>query len=263
MDLTLTPIGTSPAWYNPGEPNSGFVLDAEGFRVLIDCGGGVISRYLELYGPDQPIDAVVISHVHADHCFDLVPLKFGIDYGSLGKWRPQLWLPPNARNRLTRMVSMWDESFDFFTDTFDVREYGTGRGFQVGPFACSAMDVPHYIESCALRFEQGGTVFGYTGDLGPNSDVAPFLAGADLVLAEAAFSEDGPLDLRGRGHITATEAAEIARDARAHSLLLTHIPVELGQARAVEAAFAAFDGPVAAARSGETYVVARRLAAAG
>lgn len=263
-DVQLTPIGTSPAWYNPGEASSGFLLEAAGSRVLIDCGSGVVSRYLELFGAERPIDAIVLSHVHADHCFDLVPLKYGIDFGQLGAWKTQLWLPPGARDRLTRLVSAWDEDFDYFTETYEVHEFAPGTSFEVGAFACSALEVPHYIESFALRMDHDGTSFGYSSDLGPCDTIAPFMRGVDLLLAEAAFSETGDLAMAGRGHITATEAGRIAADARAHSLLLTHVPEALGfdAARAAAAAeFAA--GPVHVAQSGERYDVARRLAAVG
>ena len=261
--LQLTPIGTSPAWYNPGEPSSGFLLEGDGHRVLVDCGSGVVSRYLALFGADQPIDAIVLSHVHADHCFDLVPLKFGIDYGTLGDWSPQLWLPPGARERLTRLASTWDEDFSYFSETFDVHEFDTHASFEVRPFSVRALDVPHYIESRALRFELGDTSFGYSSDLGPSREIAPFMQGVDLLLAEAACPEDADLAAAGRGHITATEAGQIAREAGAHSLLLTHVPEELGFDRSRAAAAAAFDdGPVHVARSGERYDVARRLAAA-
>jgi len=260
--LQLTPIGTSPAWYNPGEPNSGFLLEGGGRRVLVDCGSGVISRYLALFGADHPIDAIVLSHVHADHCFDLVPLKYGIEFGTLRDWSPQLWLPPGARDRLTRLVSAWDEDFSYFDGAYDVRDYDTSAAFDVGPFTVSALDVPHYIESKALRFELDGTSFGYSSDLGPTEAIAPFMHGVDLLLAEAAFPEDGDLDMPGRGHITASEAGRIAHDAGAHSLLLTHVPEELGLERSRELAAAAFrSGPVHVARSGERYDVAHRLAA--
>jgi ribonuclease BN (tRNA processing enzyme) len=264
-DLQLTPIGTSPAWYNPGEPSSGFLLEADGTRVLVDCGSGVISRYLALFGADAPIDAIVLSHVHADHCFDLVPLKYGIDYGQLGEWgRPQLWLPPGARERLGRLASTWDEDFSYFTETYAVCEFDTAAAFDVGPFSVTALDVPHYIESTALRFDLGETSFGYSSDLGPTDAIVPFMQGVDLLLAEAAFSEDGALDTPGRGHITASEAGEIARAAGAHSLLLTHVPEDLGFERSRAAAAATFSGgPVDVARSGVRYDVAARLATAG
>ncbi len=263
-ELTLTPIGTSPAWYNPGEPNAGFLLEAGGYRVLVDCGSGVISRYLALRGADEPIDAIVLSHVHADHCFDLVPLKFGIDLGTLHGWCPKLWLPPGARERIGRLVSTWDHDMtSFFDPTFEVHEFGVDDAFEVGPFVVRALDVPHYVESTALRFDLGDTSFGYSSDLGPCDTVAPFMQGVDLLLCEAALAEDDSgLGDSERGHLTASEAGEIARDAGAHSLLLTHVPEEHGFDRARELAASAFDGPVAVARSGERYDVARRLAAA-
>ena len=259
-DLQLTPIGTSPAWYNPGEPTSGFLLEADGFRILVDCGSGVIARYLALFGADQPIDAVVLSHVHADHCFDLVPLKFGIDFGTLGSWAPQLWLPPNARERLTRLVSTWDEDFSYFTKTYDVRDYAPGAVLDLGPFQLRSCEVPHFVESFALRFDAAGASFGFTSDLGPNDVVAPFMDGVDLLLAEAACAEHSDLSSEGRGHISATEAGCIARDAHAHSLLLTHIPEENGFDEAIAAARRAFSGPVHLARSGRAYDVRARLA---
>lgn len=261
--LQLTPIGTSPAWYNAGEPSSGFLLDADGFRVLVDCGSGVIARYLALYGPERPIDAIVLTHVHADHCFDLVPLKYGIEQGTLGHWEPQLWLPPGARERLTHLVGAWDQDFRFFDDPYDVREYSPEASFDVGPFSISALDVPHYIECFALRFGYADTSFGFTADLGPNDRVAPFMQGVDLLLSEAATPHDADLTTPGRGHITATEAGELALAAGAHSLLLTHVPEEHGVDLVLARASAAFGGPVDLARSGEVYDVARRLAAAG
>lgn len=259
--LTLTPIGTSPAWYNAGEPCSGFLLEADGHRVLIDCGSGVVSRYLERYGTDRPIDAIVITHAHPDHCFDLVPLTYGIMFGTLGEWRPQLWLPPGARERLTRLVGSWDTDFSYFTDNYDVAYYDAVEAFDVGPFSVTALDVPHYIESKALRFEVDGTSFGYTADTGPAEALAPFMGGVDLLLSEAAQPEDSDLDVEGRGHITATEAGALARAAGAHSLLLTHVPAELGFDASQKAAARAFGGPVRVARSGQAYDVARRLAA--
>ncbi|MCW2927178.1 MAG: beta-lactamase domain protein [Thermoleophilia bacterium] len=261
--LQLTPIGTSPAWYNAGEPCSGFLLDADGYRVLVDCGSGVIARYLALYGPERPIDAIVLTHVHADHCFDLVPLKYGIEQGTMGHWAPQLWLPPGSRDRLATIASAWDQDFRFFSDPYEVHDYSPATPFEVGPFSVDALAVPHYVESCALRFELDDTSFGFTADTGPNDLLAPFMRGVDLLLAEAATSPDADLAMPGRGHITADEAGAIARIAGAHSLLLTHVPEEHGIDRARAHAAAAFGGPVDVARSGEVYDVARRLAAAG
>lgn len=263
-DLQFTPIGTSPAWYNLGEANSGFLLEIEGLRVLVDCGSGVIARYLDLFGRERPIDAIVLSHVHADHCFDLVPLKFGIAVGPLSHWAPQLWLPPGARDRLTRLVSAWDADFSFFSETYDVREYAPERAFNLGPLHVSSLEVPHYVESFALRFDHpGGRSFGYTADLGPSPHIGTFMHGVDLLLAEAALDENADLSAPDRGHITAAEAGRIAAEADAGQLLLTHVPEELGFDRAIAAARGEFAGLVEHARSGATVAVAPALRTAG
>jgi ribonuclease BN (tRNA processing enzyme) len=259
-EIFLTPIGTSPAWYNPGEPTSGYLLEAGGFKVLVDCGAGVISRYLEQWGGQQPVDAIVVSHVHADHVSDLVPLKYGIEYGSLNNWRPQLWLPSGAHDRLRTMVSAWDGPSNFFELAYDVHDYVSGESFDVGPFAVSSHPVPHYIESWSLLFTTGDATFGYSSDLGPDDAAAEFLRDVDLLLCEATLPEVNAEDPDQRGHLTGAEAGAIARAAGAHSLLLTHIPVELGVSSVVAAAREEFGGPVAAAKSLERYPVAQRLA---
>lgn len=273
-ELQLTPLGTSPAWFNPGEANAGFLLEAGGRRVLLDLGAGVLTRYLERSGAGARIDAVVLSHVHPDHCSDLVPLKYGIDHGTLGGWDVELWLPPGARERLTRLVSAWDEDFSFFERTFTVREYAPGAAFTAAGLACSAVQVPHFIESFALRVAAGSATLGYTGDLGPTDLIAPFMQGVDVLLSEATDPGDVDRGQPGRGHICAEEAGEIAHAAGAGGLLLTHVPEERGIADAVARARRAFGGPVEAARFGFTYDVggfarsrdvpgARRSAAAG
>lgn len=260
--LTLTPVGTSPAWYHPGEPSSGFVLDTPTARVLVDCGSGVIARYMQLFDPVPPVDAIVISHMHADHCFDLVPLKFAIEFGPLAAWRPQLWLPPGAQQRLEHLLRTWDADWEFFTATFDVHHYDTNdEGFDVCGLTTRAMHVPHFIECCALRFDAADASFGFTADTGPDHNLAGFMSGVDLLLSEAGSRDATP---GVRGHITAREAGQLAHDAGVHSLLLTHVPGENEHGAAVADARLEYHlGPVTAARSGQSYDVSGRLAAAG
>lgn len=260
-DVQLTPIGTSPAWYNAGEPSTGFLLEVGDWRMLVDCGGGVISRYLELYGADRPIDAVIITHVHADHCSDLVPLVYGIRYGQLSRWKPQLLLPPGAHERLTRLVSTWDGGADFFDETCAVTNYDVDVAFEVGPVTVTALHVPHFIESCALRFDIGRSSCGYTSDLGPFDPAGDFFAGVDVLVSEATLADVHDEPATGRGHLTAGEAGAIAHRAGAHSLLLTHVPTHL-QPDVCARAATTYGGPIALASSGTSYAVAQRLAQA-
>jgi len=260
-NVQLTPIGTSPAWYNAGEASTGFLLEVDGFRLLVDCGGGVVSRYLELFGADAPVDAVVITHVHADHASDLVPLTYGIEYGQLAHWHPQLWLPPGAHDRLLRLVSTWDADESFFTATHDVHHYTTDEAFEIGPISVRALEVPHFIESHALRFDVDGTSCGYTSDLGPFAPAGSFFSGVDVLVSEATLAEQHNESADARGHLTAAEAGGIAAAAGAHSLLLTHVPTHL-QPGVVARAAKVYDGPIALAQSGAKYSITHRLARA-
>lgn len=257
----LTPLGTSPAWYNPGEPTTGFLLDDGETRILIDCGSGVFARYLVTY-PDQPLTAVIISHIHADHMLDLIPFAYGILYGGLQDWETQLWLPPGGHDRLKKLISAWDGDDDFFDQAYRVSSYSPASAFDVGGFTVSSHEVPHYIESFALRFDHDNGSLGYTSDLGPTPTIGSFMSGVDLLLAEATLVDVPAENPEDRGHITGEEAGIIAREARAHSLLLTHIPDDR-KVQVVKDARAAFGGPVAAAESLATYELAQRLARVG
>lgn len=245
-EICLTPIGTSPAWYNPGVPGSGYLLEHEGYRVLVDCGSGVIMSYLDRCGgvDAPPIDAIVISHVHMDHVADLVPLVYGIAYGPLSAWTPTLFLPPGARERLQRMVSMWDGPSDFFESSCDVQQYQPGRPFSCGPFRISSCHVPHFVDSYALRCEAAGVVIGYSADLGPSDAVAEFFRDVDLLVCEATLDDDHDESAAMRGHLSGGEAGDLAQRAKVGQLALTHIPDSNDPDRIVRAAQERYAGLV-------------------
>src|SRR5438093_6314380 len=97
-NVKLTVVGCSPAWPNPGGAQSGYLLQNDGERLLLDCGPGVLARLRELNGGWPVVDAVVVTHWHLDHWGDLVPWVWGSMAGP-GRERPKvrLWLPPDGR----------------------------------------------------------------------------------------------------------------------------------------------------------------------
>ena len=99
MGLALTVLGGSPAWPNPGQAASGYLVESARSRVLLDCGSGIASE-LRAHDPG-PLTDIVISHFHADHWFDLVPLHYVFRYGIWkDRPRPALHLPPGGRTVL-------------------------------------------------------------------------------------------------------------------------------------------------------------------
>src|ERR1043166_7344733 len=77
--MRLTVLGKSPSWQDADGACSGYLIEEDGFRLLLDCGNGVFSK-LRRFVDYVDVDAVVISHLHADHFLDLVPFSYALTY---------------------------------------------------------------------------------------------------------------------------------------------------------------------------------------
>jgi ribonuclease BN (tRNA processing enzyme) len=223
--------------------------------MLLDCGNGVFAKLrgqLDYLG----VDAVVLTHLHADHFLDLVPFAYALTYGPrrdpAAPVRPVLHAPPGARDCFRSVVGSWG-SEDLIESAFDLREYDPGASLAVGPLQVRFSEVDHFVQAFAVEVTAaGGGRFVFGADTGPSDALVEFAQGADLLMVEATLRtpEDGD-----RGHLTAAEAGEHAARAGAGALLLTHITDELDEGAARAEAAAAFGKDVAVAREGAVYVV--------
>lgn len=214
--MRLTVVGCSPAWPNPGGAQSGYLVEADGDRLLLDCGPGVLSR-LRLAESWPLVDAIVLSHLHLDHSGDLWGWLWGLLGGpGRGVAGPQLWLPPGTRSELESAAPA-----GAFARAFTLREYEENKPFPVAGFSLSARRVPHYdVAAFALRVERNGQVLAYSGDSAPSDALVEVARDADLFLCEATLAEPEVGELAG--HLTVAEAQDTARRANARRLVLTH-----------------------------------------
>jgi ribonuclease BN (tRNA processing enzyme) len=250
--MVLTVLGGSAAWPNPGQAASGYLLEAGERRVLIDCGSG-IAGVLRTQDPG-PVSDIVISHFHADHWFDLVPLHFLHLYG-IWKTRPRpaVYLPPGGRELVDRVASVWNGSLATFDRAFDLSEYDPGSPLRIGDLRFSFTPTTHYCPCYAMRIEGTEATIGYTADTAPDERVAELVHDADLLVAEASLARASDDDEGQRGHMAPDEAAALATRARASRLLLTHVPVEHDLGSVLSRAQRVFKGPVEVARPGVRY----------
>ncbi len=252
-------MGKSPAIPDAGGAQSGYLLSEHGYGLLLDCGGGVFAKLRALRDPAQ-VDAVLISHLHADHVLDLLPFGFALAQGLAGLRgrRPPLWVPPGGAavlDRFTQTLGMGRQ----ITAAFAVTEYDPALPLRLGPLTVSFCEVPHYVRTwaCDLRSAEG-TRLTFGADCGPSDAIAEFARATDLLMLEAT---EGPGPHRGagfRGHLTAAEAGELARLACARRLLLTHYSDTAARQQLQAAAEAGFGGPVELAAEGCSYVVSGR-----
>jgi ribonuclease BN (tRNA processing enzyme) len=223
--VKLTVVGSSPAWPNPGGAQSGYLVENEGGRLLLDCGPGVLPRLRSAEGWPV-VDAIAITHFHLDHWGDVVPWVWGLQFGpAVDLDPPELWLPPDGRETLARLGEHLGKR-DMFETAFKVKEYADGVPFTAAGSTVTARRVLHYeMLAFGFRVSHNGTTLAYSGDSGP-SDALPELArGADLFLCEATLLAPNP-EGGTRGHLAAAEARDAFEASGAKRLLLTHRPAE-------------------------------------
>lgn len=262
MDLTI--LGCRSGMPAQGQASSGYLVSAGSetapTRILLDCGPGVATSLSAIAEPGT-LDAVVITHLHLDHCYDLLPigkslLSAGLRYPAAGR-PPQtevripripLYAPEGSAALFGRLAALFpvttapvlDRAFEL---AFDVREYAPGKGFTVGDTEIRPELLAHAAPNCGIRVSSAEGTLVYTGDTGRTPALRELAAGADLLLAECTLNEtdDGP-----HGHLCAEDAAEAAADAAVGELVLTHFStadpawLEASRRRAAER----FGGPV-------------------
>jgi ribonuclease BN (tRNA processing enzyme) len=264
--MRLTVLGKSPSWQDAGGACSGYLIEEEGTAVLVDCGNGVFSKLRERIDYID-LDAVVISHLHADHFLDLVPYSYALTYAPrqqpvpVDRWpgtdspaRPELHAPPGAKQVFRRVVGSWGNE-DLIEKAFELREYDPSSGIEIGPIRITFQPVPHFTETFAMSISStnGSGRIVYGADCSPTEVLANFARNADLMLVEATLPR--PERTGMRGHLTPGEAGGHAKGAGAKRLLLVHISDELDADWAREEAAGTFGGPVEVAKEGAVFEV--------
>lgn len=251
--MRLTVIGCSGSYPGPDSPASCYLLEAEHegrtWRVLMDLGSGALGA-LQRYVDPLTIDAVVLSHLHADHCLDLCGFYVLRKYHPEGpKPRLPVWGPSDTAGRMARAYDLPEDPG--MNKEFDFRTYGDG--VEIGPFSVVAVPVVHPVEAYGLRVTVGDVSLAYTGDTGPCEALDQLATGVDLLLAEASFrhGDVNPPEI----HLTGTDGGELAARAGVGRLVITHVPPWFDKQGLLAEAQKVWGGPVDLARPGKVFEV--------
>jgi ribonuclease BN (tRNA processing enzyme) len=264
--VRITVLGKSPSWQDVDGACSGYLVEHDDACLVLDCGNGVFSK-LRRFRDYVDVDAVAISHLHADHFLDLVPYSYALTYAPrqqpvpVAGWpgtdkpaRPRLIAPRGAGETFRRVTGAWG-SEDLVEKAFALEEYGPGDTVDVGCIRMHFQAVPHFTETFAITVtstNEGGR-FTFGADCSPTDDLVRIARETDLLLIEATLPR--PERTGVRGHLTPAEAGEHARKAGARRVVLTHISDELDADWAREEASRAFGAPVEIAREGAVYEI--------
>ncbi|HVM26748.1 MAG TPA: MBL fold metallo-hydrolase [Mycobacteriales bacterium] len=248
MDLTV--LGCAGTFPGPTSACSGYLVEHDGFRLVVDLGAGALGalqRHIDLLD----VDAVYISHLHADHCIDLVAYSYARRYHPDGvPPRLPVYGPAGTAQRICNAFE--EPPTQGLLDVYDFREVPVGRQ-SIGPFEVSTVRANHPIECHAMRIEAAGRSLTYSGDTGACADLVELARGTDLFLCEASWAdaETNPPGV----HLSGREAGEHAQQAGVDRLLLTHLVAWADPDEVLAEAKATFDGEIARAECGVTYPV--------
>ncbi len=224
-DVRFTVLGSGTLLPDDDRRSSAYHVEAAGLRWLLDCGSGTLHGFDRRGIEWEALDLVAFSHFHTDHLGDLAPLLFALKHGPRPSRTARLTLlgPPGLQDRVTALAEAFGEHVEDPGFPVDVRELGR-RGRWEAAGETDAVSVrfhptPHTDHSVAHRWRIGERVIAYTGDTGPDRDVAEFVAGADLLVAEAALPDSTDME----NHLTPGRVAEMARRAQPRLLLTTHV----------------------------------------
>ncbi|MFZ1381695.1 MAG: MBL fold metallo-hydrolase [Scrofimicrobium sp.] len=233
--MRLTIVGSTGSMSGPVGAASCYLVQADGvdpdtgeertWSLIMDLGPGAFGQLWKFLTP-RDLDAVLISHGHADHMADIISLQVYL------KWHPEgeirglpVYGPEETPTRIVQ-VEGYRTNFDEY-GAFDFRPVQHGTQFEVGPMKVSAFHGLHTVESYGFRIEGPSdrgddevVTIAYTGDTDSCDAMEEMARNVDLLLAECGFT-DG-VEVRGI-HLSGTRAAELAQGAGAKSLVLTHI----------------------------------------
>lgn len=253
--MKITVLGKSPAWQDPGGACSGYLVEEDGCCLLLDCGNGVFGKLRERRDYEA-VDAVVVSHLHSDHCFDLVPYAYALSYSPRARRapnpRPTLYAPPGGRDAFRTVTGTWGLP-ELVEQAFCLIEYEPERTIEVGPLQITVHEVPHFIRTFAVRITSAAGSFTFGADCCPNEALVEFARDTDLLMLEATLESPEPDGQRG--HLTAAEAGAHGASAGAGRLVLTHFADGEHVAAAKAEAEGTFGAPVEMAAEGAVYTV--------
>ena len=238
--MRLIVLGSSGTYPVPGRPASGYLVEHENTRVWMDAGPGTFMALADRVDPGS-LDAVVISHIHIDHCSDLFALYHHLSFGPGGRVPVPVFVPADAAASLASFVRADDDSP--FYSALHLTTVGDGDGATVGAFDIRFAAADHSVPANCTRIEVNGKVLVYSGDTGTGGGIRSLAEEADVLLCEATYqgaAEDKSFTL----HLTAAEAGELARAAGARRLILTHLAPTLDPVRSLAEAEGAFGKPV-------------------
>lgn len=250
--LRLTVLGSATPYPSLDNPCSGYLVACGDVRLWMDAGTGTLAQLQRHVRLDE-LDAIWISHLHADHSADLLTAYYGALYADVRLTAPiPLFGPPGIADRLAHFLTNTSTRSPV-ESAFAVHELYDGHRAELGPLTLTSRAVAHGMPAFAVRVEAGGRALVYSGDTAPCANLTSLADTCDALLCEA---ESASAPTQGEPvHHTPEDAGETARSARAGRLIVTHVGRFLTPDQALVRAGTRFEGLIDYAAPGSSFSI--------
>lgn len=237
--MQLTVLGSAASYPDAGRACAGHLVEAGSTSILLDCGNGVLSNLGRVLDPTS-LSAVFVSHAHIDHFADVYALEAALRYAPAGPLPPlPLYLPAGVFELMSGALT--GHGARELAGAFEVHELVAGEPVRIGGLTVTPRPVDHVGLTFAFVVDHGAVRLCYTADTRLGDAVLEAAQGASVLLADATL----PQAFAGRApHMTPAEAASLAGECGAHTVVLTHLWPTVDRRVAFADATAVFSGHV-------------------
>jgi ribonuclease BN (tRNA processing enzyme) len=252
--MILTVVGSGTLVPSPHRSTPALLLQEADFQLSVDGGSGTLRRQAELGIDFRRTHTLVFTHIHPDHCLDVLHFLFASRYtpGYRRLDPVRLIGPPGFARFLDRLregVRSWTRGGE---GGIEVHEAGDGEVLDCGPLRITAVHLDHAVTDLGYRFRDShGRTAAFTGDTGWCENLFRLAAGVDVLVAECSGDEAHPLT----GHLTAPEVGRLANRAGVGQVVLTHLYPLPDDRRRLQEVARHYAGPVLLASDGDRFVV--------
>jgi len=218
MELTILGSGSGIPSLERGTP--GHLIKIGNEPLLFDSGSGTLQRLLKTGTDYRDLNHVFYTHHHSDHTAELVPLiqALRVTPGYHRKKTLHLYGPVGFGDFVERLALAYGSWV--LTPGFPIEIHQLERD-QLGSrnWTVKTAPVRHSVPAIAYRIESHGRTIVYSGDTDYCDEIIELAAGSDVLILECSFPDRKKVP----GHLTPSEAGQIAAQAGCGQLILVHL----------------------------------------
>lgn len=244
--MKLTVLGNNGPYPKAGGACSGYLLEEEQTKILIDCGNGVLSALQKVCDLEE-LNAIILSHLHSDHMSDILVMKYAVGIKKLkGKFNGTipLYLPMEDQELINRLN---------YNEAFNILPINEGENLNIEGLEIEFKEMTHPVKTYGIKVKNKDRVFVYSADTSYNDGLVEFANEADFFLCESGIMEKDKDE--NANHLTPKEAGDIATKAKTKRLVLTHFWPEYRLDKIMSEAKESYDSVIELSEAMKTYFV--------